>query len=86
MSLKLLENKVNQIDVNEDLLFYYLNLTLVDSELTKDPNYRTILLNAYTMNNERYCKLYNAVEDGGVTYQLLEDTYLRTMYCENCEH
>ncbi|AUS04741.1 hypothetical protein [Pseudotamlana carrageenivorans] len=83
-AVKLLENKVKSIDVDEDLLYYYLNLTLVNKELTQDTDYRSILLNAYNMNHKRFCELFNAVEDGGVTFQLLDDTYLRATYCESC--
>jgi len=83
-AVDLLEQKVAQINVDEDLLFYYLNLTLIDKALTSEPNYRTILLNAYNMNPKRFCKLFNSVESGGVTFQLLEDEYLRKTYCENC--
>lgn len=84
MAVKLLEKKVKSIDIDEDLLFYYLNLTLVNKELTQDDNYRTIMLNAVNLNKERFCKLFNAVEKGGVTFQLLNDEYLRETYCENC--
>ena len=84
MAVELLESKARSIDINEDLLFYYLNLTLINKELTQDSDYRTILLNANNMNKERFCKLFNAVESGGVTFQLLEDEYLRKAYCETC--
>jgi hypothetical protein len=84
MSVKLLEDKAKSIDIDEDLLFYYLNLTLIDRSLTNDSNYRTIMLNAINMNKDRYCKLFNSIENGGVTFQLLEDEYLRSTYCENC--
>ncbi|SFZ89794.1 hypothetical protein SAMN05428642_101566 [Flaviramulus basaltis] len=83
-SVKLLENKAKSIDIDEDLLFYYLNLTLVNRNLTHDSNYRIIMLNAINMNKERYCKLFNSIEKGGVTFQLLEDAYLRETYCESC--
>ncbi len=81
---RLLTDKARQIDVNEDLLFYYLNLTLIDKNLTQTDDYRAIMLNAYNLNKKRYCEIFNAVEDGGVTFQLLEDEYLRSGYCENC--
>lgn len=84
LAVKLLERKARTIDIDEDLLFYYLNLTLIDKKLTQDSNYRTIMLNAINMNKERFCKLFNAVDKGGVTFQLLEDDYLRDAYCENC--
>jgi len=85
MAVELLESKARSIDIDEDLLFYYLNLTLIDEELTHNSNYRTIMLNAINMNKERYCKLFNSIENGGVTFQLLEDEFLRDTYCENCK-
>ncbi|WP_303316805.1 hypothetical protein Q4Q34_08350 [Flavivirga abyssicola] len=85
MAVELLKKKAQSIDIDEDLLFYYLNLTLVKRELTQQDDYRTILLNAINMNKARFCKLFNTVEGGGVTFQLLVDEYLRGTYCENCE-
>ena len=81
----LIENRVNRIDVDEDLLFYYLNLTIIDEALTQTSDYRSIMLNAFNRNKTRYCRLFNASNDGGVTFQLPEDDYLRDSYCENCE-
>lgn len=81
---ELLTNKARQIDVDEDLLFYYLNLTLINSELTKTDEYRAIMLNAINLNKKRYCQLFDSPEKDGVTFQLLRDDYLRASYCENC--
>jgi len=84
LAVELLETKSRSIDIDEDLLFYYLNLTIVDKSLTQNQNYRTVLINAFNMNQMRFCKLFKSVENGGVTFQLLEDKYLRTTYCESC--
>lgn len=81
---KLLTDKARSIDVDEDLLFYYLNLTLINKELTQTDDYRAIMLNAINLNKERYCQLFDSPEKDGVTFQLLEDEYLRDAYCENC--
>ena len=86
MAVDLLESKARSIDIDEDLLFYYLNLTLINEDLTHDSNYRTIMLNAINMNKGRFCKLFNSIENGGVTFQLLDDAYLRDAYCENCNN
>ncbi len=86
MAVDLLKNKAKSIEIDEDLLFYYLNLTLINKDLTQDSDYRSIMLNAINMNKKRFCKLFNAVEDGGVTFQLLEDEYLKETYCENCNN
>ncbi|MEH6534863.1 MAG: hypothetical protein V7719_00615 [Psychroserpens sp.] len=84
LSVELLKDKVKRIDIDENLLFYYLNLTIIDPELTKTSDYRTIMLNALNMNKSRYCKLFDPFGEGGVTFQLLEDNYLRSAYCESC--
>jgi hypothetical protein len=84
-AIKLLEKKVHSIDVDEDLLFYYINLTIVNEKLTKKSDYRTIMLNAYNINKKRYCELFNTYGKGGVTFQLLENEYLRKTYCESCK-
>jgi hypothetical protein len=81
---QLLKHKVRSVNVDEDLLFYYLNLTLINKDLTKTDDYRTVMLNASTMNKLRYCSLFNAIEKNGVTFQLLEDIYLRDSYCDIC--
>ena len=85
MAVTLLDQKSKQIDIDEDLLFYYLNLTMIDQELTQKQDYRTILLNANNINKLRFCKLFNPIEKGGVTFQLLENEFLRTTYCESCQ-
>jgi hypothetical protein len=83
-AIKLLEKKVKTNDVDEDLLFYYLNLTIIDDKLTQRSDYRTIMLNAYNHNKKRYCELFNTYGKGGITFQLLENDYLRKTYCESC--
>ncbi|WP_298506190.1 hypothetical protein [uncultured Maribacter sp.] len=81
----LLIDKARSIDVNEDLLFYYINLTVVDEDLTQTDDYRAIMLNAINLNKSRYCELFSSPEKDGITFQLLEDEYLRDTYCENCK-
>jgi hypothetical protein len=82
---KLLDKKVKSIDVDEDLIFYYLNLTLIDEKLTKRTDYRTIMLNALNLNKTRFCEIFNSIGNGGITFQLLNNEYLRKTYCENCQ-
>lgn len=80
----LLDDKVKTITIDEDLLFYYLNLTLIDDYAVSTQNYRTIMLNAVEMNKERFCRLFNSSLNKGVTFQLLKNKYLKETYCENC--
>ena len=80
----LLDDVVRTITVDEDLLFYYLNLTITNKYAVATDDYRTIMLNAVNMNKKRFCKLFNSSLEEGVTFQLLENDYLRKTYCENC--
>lgn len=83
-ALEVLNTKVSDITVDEDLLFYYLNLTLTNKDLTGTTAYKTTLLNAVNMNKERFCKIFSSALEDGVTFQLLENIDLRVIYCENC--
>jgi uncharacterized protein YkwD len=83
-SIDLLTPMAKRIDVSEDLLFYYLNLTIINDQLTNKSDYRTILLNAINVNQPRYCGLFGTYNEGGITFQLLGNPYLKRTYCENC--
>ena len=83
-SVKLLTPVVNKVNTNEDLLYYYLNQTIVSATNVAKDEYRAILSNAYAQNPQRFCQLFNASTEKGVTFQLLNDTYLRRSYCESC--
>lgn len=82
---KLLTPKVQTIDADEDLLFYYINLTIVEPTMLKRSSYRTILQNAISINRDRFCKLFQTIEKGGISFQMLMEETLKTMYCEDCQ-
>ncbi len=83
-ALDVVEPHLADIDVDEDLLFYYLNLTIFDPEKTKKSTYRTTMLNAANKNKPRFCALFDAFSKGGITFQLLDDPYLTKTFCETC--
>jgi len=83
-AMALLKPKINNIDVDEELLFYYINLTISDPAYTDRPEYRSIMLNAININQKRYCNAFNSIDNGGITFQMLDDAYLQKTYCENC--
>ena len=74
---------VGTVDADEDLLFYYLNLTIIDPQKTKTAPYRGILLNAIAKNKPRYCGMFDSFGKG-ITFQLLDDPVLFKTFCENC--
>lgn len=84
-AIQLLHPYVIEVDVDEDLLFYYLNLTIIDNKITAQDYYKTIMMNAVNINQKRFCKLFNTFGEGGITFQLLDNLYLKRTYCEFCE-
>jgi hypothetical protein len=83
-AIQILMPRVNSITVSEDLLFYYLNLTIYDPKFTANKGYRTTMLNGLSRNKKRFCSLFNSVSQGGISFQLLEDKFLKKTFCENC--
>ena len=80
----LLEPRVGKIDVNEDLLFYYINLQLFYADKFQEPLTKTAVLNAIAINPKRFCRFFNAIGNGGSSFQLLDMPHLRGIYCESC--
>ena len=81
---QLLTPYVKKIDVGEDLLFYYLNLTINNEAIAKTHAYRLILLNAVNRNRARFCKMLTPATSGGVSFQLLDNDYVKRLNCESC--
>ena len=84
MAADILEYRVGQIDVSEDLVFYYLNLKLFYPILYETESFRALVNNALTLNSRRFCRLFRSSERGGVGFQLLEEEALRKIWCEQC--
>ncbi len=82
---KLLLKYAIKIDVEEDLLFYYINLTIAQPKTTASKSYRAIMLNAINLNKERFCGIFKPFGKGGISFQLLDNDYLKKTYCENCK-
>lgn len=80
----LLKPLMSNVSVNEDLLYYYINLTIVQNTYVAQDDYRAVLSNAYSQNPKRFCKLFTASTEDGVTFQLLHNEYLRRSYCDSC--
>jgi len=83
-AIKLLKPYITKVDVDEDLLFYYINLTIYNPKFIKKAAYKQILLNAIDINKDRFCKIFNAIKDGGVSFQLLKYKILKSNYCQSC--
>ena len=83
-AMSLLEPYIQQIDTSEDLLFYYINLTIIHDDMVKSESYRSLLINAANKDKDRFCKLFDSSIDGGITFQLLTKKRLKDQYCDSC--
>ena len=58
--IDLLEPFTKKSDVENELLFYYLDLTMIrEDEISKD-GYRNVLFNALGHNKEKFCRKFNS--------------------------
>lgn len=83
-ALNIIKNRIDKIDVSEDLLFFYINLKLFDENKMADSEFRKAIENAKVLNKSRFCNYFNAISRGGASFQLLDEEKLRAFYCENC--
>lgn len=79
-------NRITDFDADEELIFYYLKLTINNYKKTKQSQYRTFMLNAIDKSNERFCDIFLPKPQGGYTFQLLDNEFLKKTYCENCSY
>ena len=77
--------KVKSENVSEDLLFYYLNLTIGNPRSIRTTFYQGLLEKAVSLNKARYCELFLPKPQGGFSFQLKSDKILKDSYCENCK-
>jgi len=81
----LVAKRVGSIDVNEDLLFYYLNLQLFKADVDFKVTYKSEIENAINLNKARYCRFFNSINYGGASFQLLGNKSLWELHCEHCQ-
>jgi outer membrane protein OmpA-like peptidoglycan-associated protein len=79
-----LEPRIKALDASEDLLFYYVILTISKQKYLSSGGYRTFLLNVVNSNKSRFCQLFYPVSQGGLSFQVLENSFLKKTWCENC--
>ncbi len=80
----LLKTRAIQPDASTDIIYYYLNLTITDPRKTRRPDYQNVLSRAIERDKDRFCNLFLAKSQGGITFQLLDDVNLKKRFCEVC--
>lgn len=76
--------RADQLDVSEDLVFYYVNLQFYNPSNFETEEFRKAMLNAINLNNTRFCNFFLPNDRGGAGMQLLRYDELKTTYCESC--
>jgi hypothetical protein len=76
--------RIDKIDVNEDLLFFYINTQFYYPDTYETDVFNKAVLNAVALNPKRYCNFFLPNDKGGASMQLLEYDELKRIYCESC--
>jgi len=80
----IIAHRVDQLDVSEDLVFYYVNLGFFNRDRQTDERFSKALINCFTLDRARFCRFFKPIDRGGASIQLLEDSRFRQLYCEKC--
>ncbi len=83
-AISILAERAKQASASEDLVFYYLRLTIGDSAEQQRSGFDLALSNAIKKSNRRFCELFLPISQGGYSMQLLDDQRLKNLYCANC--
>lgn len=85
MAERLLRPYVRKDFPDEDLLFYYVSLTISESHINRQRWYEDLLEIAYQINPERFCNLFLPVSDPrSVGISLLFQENLKELFCTYC--
>ncbi|MFI5219471.1 MAG: hypothetical protein ACHQNT_08265 [Bacteroidia bacterium] len=81
---EIIEPIVGNVNINEDLLFYYLNLLFFQPDTYFTDKFKKATLNAINLNTKRFCNFFNPCDKGGASMQLLEYEEINELYCSEC--
>jgi hypothetical protein len=82
---EMVADRLDKLDTDEDLLFYYINLMFFKGNPTSDHDFTKAIDNAVSINKSRFCHFYDVHKKGGAGIGLFEDRNLKVLYCYFCE-
>jgi hypothetical protein len=82
---EMVADRLDKLDTDEDLLFYYINLMFFKDNPTSDHDFTKAIDNAVSINKPRFCHFYDVHKKGGAGIGLFEDKNLKILYCHFCE-
>jgi hypothetical protein len=81
---RIITERLGKIDIDEDLLFYYVNLMFFDKKSDSSFDFRKAVENAVGINEKRFCHFFDSIDKGGAGFSLFEKDHLRKFYCKYC--
>ncbi|NMM46775.1 OmpA family protein [Marinigracilibium pacificum] len=84
MAIDILSEYAYQQGVYSGLVSDYIAFTITKDVFLRSPAYRELLKRFSQREKVLYCKLFNSYQAGGISFQLLEERYLRDLYCSTC--
>ena len=82
----ILKTRATAANTTNDILFYYLSMVITNPNGQLPLNYVRLLNRAAERDSVRFCALFEPISMGGLSFQLLEDPDIKTLYCQVCEH
>ncbi len=70
---------------DEDILFYYLDITIADERGVRTRRYQNLLETALELNPQRFCEMFEPHSTGGKGISTLFNETLKEMFCEFCD-
>jgi hypothetical protein len=81
---EIIEPRIADVNVSENLIFYYLNLLFFQPGDYGTEEFMKAALNAVNLNQKRFCNFFTPNDKGGASMQLLDYEEIRKMYCVEC--
>lgn len=81
---EIIEPRISDVKVAENLVFYYLNLLFFQPDMYDTDEFKKAALNAVNLNAKRFCTFFKPNGKGGASMQLLDYEEIRKLYCSEC--
>ena len=83
LAIKLQQPYINSLKYSNEMLFTYLTLILPIPKYTNKNNFTALADDAIYIDRERFKKFFNSISKGGISFQLLSNPKLYSIYYKN---
>lgn len=81
---KVMQPVIENEDIPEELLFFYLNITLPYERYYKQGYYNNLVERAKAADKRRFCNFFRSSNAGGISFQVLQEKKLKDLFCSSC--